>query len=103
MRIFTCVAINAAAFGLLELRGHVACFARHRNMQANQWKVREIVIKGDMILPARFLMAQCAILTFPPFVDIISLVPAKTADFQGHVVYRPLVTRLTNLLLMSPQ
>ena len=65
------VAARARARRILERLGSVAFLARHHRMQSDERKSRQIMVEGDLLSPARLLVALLAIAAQLALVRII--------------------------------
>lgn len=68
------VAGSAGEWSTLERRTLVAGFARHRRMQANQRKLRQIVVESYFFAPARCVVARLAARAELAFMSIVLIV-----------------------------
>ncbi len=101
------MAIGTLARGLFEGLRQMAFFAGHHRMQAYKREARQVMVKGNVFAPTRWIMAFGAFFAELPLVHIILLMAAVAAprlfhfgkrarglalSFGGHVgdVARPL-------------
>ena len=77
--LVVCILMTAdTGFGrVLELRGAVALFARDGCVQTDQGKARHIMIEGDFLAPAGFLVTLFTIRTELAFVGVVVLVASR--------------------------
>ena len=82
----------------------VAGFARHRCMQANQWKARDVVIEHDFLPPVRFGVARFAACAELAFMRVVAFMTSDAGCRELVAIEIALVAGIAlDLFVCAPQ